>query len=55
MKTKDLIEALESYPADSEVSLTSWNGEGSEVAPVLFVADNNNAPSIYAEEWDGPT
>jgi hypothetical protein len=54
MKTQELIEALEAYPADSEASLTYWNGQGIEVAPVLMVCDNTDAPSIYAEEWDGP-
>ncbi len=54
MTAQELIEALASYPATSEVSLCHWNGEGSEVAPVLFVCDNNGTPSIYAAEWDGP-
>lgn len=55
MNVKALIEALEAYDDEAKVSLTFWNGEGTEVAPVLFVADNNNTPSIYAEEWDGPS
>jgi len=55
MKAKELIEALEAYDPESAVALTFWNGEGSEVAPVIFVADNNNTPSIYADEWDGPS
>ena len=55
MKAKELIESLEAYDPDSNVSLTFWNGEGTEVAPALFVIDNNNTPSIYAAEWDGPS
>lgn len=55
MKAKELIEALDAYDADAEVVLTFWNGEGSEVAPVIFVADNNNCPAIYADGWDGPS
>lgn len=55
MKAKELIEALEAYDADAEVALTFWNGEGSEVAPVLMVCDNNNCPAIYADGWDGPS
>lgn len=55
MKAKELIEALEAYDPDAEVSLTFWNGEGSEVAPVLMVCDNEATPSIYAEGWDGPS
>lgn len=54
MKAKELIEALEAYDDDAEVALTFWNGEGSEVAPVLMVCDNNNCPAIYADGWDGP-
>jgi hypothetical protein len=53
MNKKELIEALESYADDAEVSLTFWNGEGSEVAPVLMVCNNEDTPGIYAEGWDG--
>jgi hypothetical protein len=55
MKTQELIEALAAYPPTSEVSLCHWNGQGTELSPVLFVCDNSNSPSIYAAEWDGHT
>ena len=54
MTAQELIDALAAYPPTSEVSLCHWNGEGTALASVLFVCDNNGTPSIYAAEWDGP-
>ena len=51
MTTKELIERLKTFPPESEVSVTYWNG----MPTTVMVEDviDNAGPSLYAEGWDG--
>jgi len=50
MTTKELMEILEGYDPESEVTLVFHNGGGVQLSGVDMVCDNAG-PSIYAEGW----